>query len=152
MSPMANSRGLRRLSAYDFCLLWASFILFLIFLIFWLFWHQIRAQQPSVPNHFPTNGGPTPSTIQSFKRWHSNSWLISVVVCKLYKGIYFSQLPLKSNIHALSMSSNIWIVLSDCPSVCECVVVLGCNLVLKALDKLIQNLDKKSGSLSDTIF
>ena len=49
------------------------------------------------------------------------------------------------------MSSKVWMVLSDCPSVWGCNVVLKCNLVHKAPCKLSQKWDVNLGSLSETI-
>ena len=53
--------------------------------------------------------------------------------------------------HALSISSKVWIVLSDCPSVCGWNAVLMYNFVPIAFCKYSQNLEVNLGSLSDTI-
>ena len=49
------------------------------------------------------------------------------------------------------MSSNIWITLSDCPSLYGWNAVLNAIFVPMALCKLFQNVDVNLGSLSDTI-
>ena len=61
------------------------------------------------------------------------------------------QFPWKSNTQALSMSSRIWIVLSDFPSVYGWNDLLNRRWVSKVDCKLCQNVEVKRGSLSDTI-
>ena len=61
------------------------------------------------------------------------------------------QLPPKSIIHVFNISSKVWMVISDYPSVWGWYVVLRFSLVPKAFCKFYQNRNTNRGSLSETI-
>lgn len=115
------------------------------------FFNKLGYEKTSFSYFCPSQWGSTWPSIQCFVWWYTNAHIVTIIIEESINGIYLSYIPNHSNMHTLSISSMVQIVLSIFPLGFGWKVVLMCNFVPNALYNALQNAGVNLGSRYDII-